>query len=93
MTSPPTKAVCSRCSSVAPTPPSQPRCLAADIEQIRRRFGWEPAVSIDEAIAELWRNPDLSEHLVAKYPIERAAPEPAFLVGAENFSESRASVA
>lgn len=67
--------------------------LTANIEQIRRRFGWEPAVSIDEAIAELWRNPDLSEHLVAKYPIERAAPEPAFLVGAEHFSESRASVA
>lgn len=41
--------------------------LAADTTQIRRRFGWEPAFTIDDALQDLWREPDLSASLTAKY--------------------------
>jgi len=41
--------------------------LAADIDGIKRRFGWEPRHSIDEALADLWRNPELAHGLIAKY--------------------------
>jgi len=41
--------------------------LAADTTQIRQRFGWEPAFTIDDALSDLWRAPDLSETLTAKY--------------------------
>src|SRR4029079_17392045 len=29
--------------------------LAADITEIRSRFGWTPQASIDDALADLWR--------------------------------------
>lgn len=41
--------------------------LAADNTQIRRLFGWEPTLTIDEALSDLWREPDLSDALLAKY--------------------------
>jgi UDP-glucose 4-epimerase len=41
--------------------------LAADTTQIRSRFGWEPAFTIDDALKDLWREPDLSASLTAKY--------------------------
>lgn len=47
--------------------------LGADITAIGRRFGWAPSHSIDEAIADLWRAPDLSEALMAKYDLQGKA--------------------
>jgi UDP-glucose 4-epimerase len=41
--------------------------LAADIGHIQRVFGWKPRFTIDDAIADLWRNPDLTKDLTAKY--------------------------
>jgi len=41
--------------------------LAADIGEIRSRFDWTPEASIDDALADLWREPDLSPSLMAKY--------------------------
>ncbi|RDJ24077.1 UDP-glucose 4-epimerase [Bosea caraganae] len=41
--------------------------LAADTTQIRQLFGWEPEFTIDDALSDLWRAPDLSEALTAKY--------------------------
>ena len=41
--------------------------LAADTTQIRRRFGWVPAFTIDDALRDLWRAPDLARALVEKY--------------------------
>jgi UDP-glucose 4-epimerase len=41
--------------------------LAADIDAIRCRFGWSPEATIDEALADLWREPDLGPILTAKY--------------------------
>ena len=41
--------------------------LSADNTQIRKLFGWEPEHTIDDAIADLWRAPDLTEALMAKY--------------------------
>jgi len=41
--------------------------LAADISEIRNRFGWTPQATIDDALADLWREPDLSPVLTAKY--------------------------
>ncbi|HJU33007.1 MAG TPA: NAD-dependent epimerase/dehydratase family protein [Hyphomicrobiaceae bacterium] len=41
--------------------------LAADITEIRARFGWTPQASIDDALADLWREPDLAPALMAKY--------------------------
>ncbi len=53
--------------------------LAADITRIRDLFGWEPAYSIDAALADLWARPDLCAHLTAKYRLmeEEAVPVPA----------------
>jgi UDP-glucose 4-epimerase len=42
-------------------------CLIADTTQIRLRFGWEPSFTIDDALRDLWRAPDLAESLTAKY--------------------------
>jgi len=42
--------------------------LAAAIGRIRRLFGWEPELSIDDALADLWANPDLAERLTSRYP-------------------------
>ncbi len=41
--------------------------LAADTTQIRSRFGWEPAFTIDDALKDLWREPDLAASLTARY--------------------------
>jgi UDP-glucose 4-epimerase len=41
--------------------------LTADVGRIRRMFGWSARLSIDDALADLWREPDLSEALLAKY--------------------------
>lgn len=41
--------------------------LAADNSRIRALFGWTQAHSIDEALADLWREPELSAQLMAKY--------------------------
>lgn len=41
--------------------------LAADISEIKRVFGWEPKHSIDDALADLWTNPELASGLMAKY--------------------------
>ena len=41
--------------------------LAADVGLIRRLFGWTARHTIDDALADLWRDPDLSESLMAKY--------------------------
>jgi UDP-glucose 4-epimerase len=41
--------------------------LAADNHQIYRLFGWQPELTIDQALSDLWRNPDLSDQLTAKY--------------------------
>jgi UDP-glucose 4-epimerase len=41
--------------------------LAADIEKMATHFGWRPSRSIDMALADLWREPDLTPELTAKY--------------------------
>ncbi len=41
--------------------------LAADIKEIGKRFGWQPNISIDQAIADLWRQPELTADLINKY--------------------------
>lgn len=41
--------------------------LAADIHEIRARFGWTPQSTVDDALADLWREPDLSPALAGKY--------------------------
>ena len=41
--------------------------LIADTTQIREQFGWEPSFTIDDALRDLWREPDLSASLTAKY--------------------------
>ena len=41
--------------------------LAPDTSRIRDLFGWNQAHSIDEALAHLWREPELSIQLTEKY--------------------------
>ena len=41
--------------------------LAADIGLIREVFDWQPRHTIDDAVADLWRSPDLTHELAAKY--------------------------
>lgn len=41
--------------------------LEADIAEIRRRFGWTPQLDIDQALADLWREPDFCPALEGKY--------------------------
>ena len=41
--------------------------LAADINEIHARFGWSPQATVDDALADLWREPDLSPALMGKY--------------------------
>lgn len=41
--------------------------LGADISEIYRLFGWEPERSIDDALRDLWREPDLTAELTDKY--------------------------
>jgi UDP-glucose 4-epimerase len=41
--------------------------LAADIGEIRQHFGWTPQSTVDDALADLWREPDFCPALEAKY--------------------------
>lgn len=41
--------------------------LAADNQEIRRRFDWVPSLTIDDALADLWRKPDLADALMDRY--------------------------
>jgi UDP-glucose 4-epimerase len=41
--------------------------LAADIGEIGARFGWTPQATLDDALADLWREPDLAPALMGKY--------------------------
>ncbi len=41
--------------------------LAADTSRIRDRFGWRPQFTIDDAMADLWREPELSQALTERY--------------------------
>lgn len=41
--------------------------LAADISRISSRFGWTPQRTIDDALADVWREPDLTPELAGKY--------------------------
>jgi UDP-glucose 4-epimerase len=41
--------------------------LAADISRIASRFGWTPQRTIDDALADVWREPDLTPELAGKY--------------------------
>lgn len=41
--------------------------LAADIARIQHLFKWKVRHTIDDALADLWREPDLAESLMAKY--------------------------
>lgn len=41
--------------------------LAADIHRINTVFGWKPRLTIDDALADLWRSPDLAADLMARY--------------------------
>lgn len=42
-------------------------CLIADTARIRQNFGWKPSFTLDDALRDLWRAPDLSASLTAKY--------------------------
>jgi len=41
--------------------------LSADINAFGRRFGWTPKHSIDDALRDLWREPDLAPALLSRY--------------------------
>ncbi|HWL04646.1 MAG TPA: NAD-dependent epimerase/dehydratase family protein [Xanthobacteraceae bacterium] len=41
--------------------------LAADNRLIQKIFGWRAAHTIDDALADLWKDPDLADNLMAKY--------------------------
>jgi len=41
--------------------------LAADIREINTHFGWSPEATIDDALADVWREPDLTPELAGKY--------------------------
>jgi len=41
--------------------------LAADNTRIQSLFGWRAQHTIDDALSDLWGNPDLAESLMAKY--------------------------
>jgi len=42
-------------------------CLAADIARIRQHFGWQPRLTLEDALIDLWRAPELPDGLVVKY--------------------------
>ncbi len=54
--------------------------LAADISRIRALFGWQPRYGLDDSLAALWSNPDLSIRLMAQYPT-RAHPAGKYSAG------------
>ena len=41
--------------------------LAANITKAQELFGWRPQRSLDDALSDLWKNPDLAPELLAKY--------------------------
>ncbi len=41
--------------------------LAADTARIRERFGWAPQYTVGDAIADLWRDPELTSALSERY--------------------------
>ena len=41
--------------------------LAADIDRIRDQFGWTPSRTVEQAVAELWDDPDVRDELVDRY--------------------------
>lgn len=41
--------------------------LAADNSLIAARFGWKATHTLDDALSDLWSEPDLSDHLLAAY--------------------------
>ena len=41
--------------------------LAADNTEFRRLFGWSPKHTVDDALADLWSEPDLADGLLARY--------------------------
>jgi UDP-glucose 4-epimerase len=41
--------------------------LAADVTRIQALFGWHAEHTIDDALTDLWREPDLAENLMAPY--------------------------
>ena len=41
--------------------------LAADTSRMRQLFGWHPHLTIDDAMADLWRDPELSPSLTERY--------------------------
>ncbi|RYE83284.1 MAG: NAD-dependent epimerase/dehydratase family protein [Hyphomicrobiales bacterium] len=43
--------------------------LAADTSRIRALFDWSPRFTIDDAMADLWREPELSASLTARYNV------------------------
>ena len=49
--------------------------LEAAIGEIQHHFGWTPKYSIDDAIADLWREPDLAAELTRKYQLTSPACE------------------
>lgn len=61
--------------------------LAAKRTRIRQIFGWQPEMSIDAALADLWAKPDLAERLTSRYvasdlnpPLSGRPPRPAHTV-------------
>jgi UDP-glucose 4-epimerase len=45
--------------------------LGAAIHRIEAAFGWRPQFTIDDATADLWRNPDMTAELADKYSLRR----------------------
>ncbi|MEX6505848.1 NAD-dependent epimerase/dehydratase family protein [Jiella sp. M17.18] len=41
--------------------------LAADTSRMRSRFGWQPELTVDDAMADLWRDPELTRALTERY--------------------------
>jgi UDP-glucose 4-epimerase len=41
--------------------------LAADVSRIQALFGWRAQRTIDDALTEMWRDPDLADNLTAPY--------------------------
>lgn len=41
--------------------------LSANTALIRERFGWKPAFTVDDAMADLWRDPELTSSLSEQY--------------------------
>ena len=41
--------------------------LGATINEMNRRFGWTPRLTIHDAVHDLWRDPDLTPELATKY--------------------------